>query len=59
MRNQKISVKPQGDALRIRACKDRMPEHDMMLEMEPAEEMALKVLEEVAAWRMRKAAGDE
>lgn len=59
MSSQKISVKAQGDELRIRAIRDRMPEHDMLLEMEAAEEMALKVLEEVAQWRMRKAAGDE
>ena len=59
MSKQKISVKAQGDMLRVRVMRDRVPENDMLLDMLPAEEMALKVLEEVAAWRMRKAAGDE
>ncbi len=59
MSSQKISVKAQGDALRIKAARERVVDSDVLLDMEPAEEMALKVLEEVAQWRMRKAAGDE
>lgn len=57
MSNQKINVKPHGDMLRVRVMRDRVPENDMLLDMIPAEEMALQVLEEVANWRKRKVAG--
>ncbi len=57
MSKQKINVKPQGDMLRVRVMRDRVPEKDMLLDMLPAEEMALQVLEEVANWRKRQVAG--